>query len=122
MDTLTYLKSRRMWVIRDFSVSGLASDAELYYLIAEEVDSSTRLGFGLISAGDSSQGVNFADLTDFKGNSLPSTINSPRIIAVSRSEYNAFIVGNESNSGFKIARDANAPGPIEVDLFVFEMG
>ncbi len=101
MHSLTFLKSRRLWVIRDFEVYGLASDAELLYLIAEEVDSSTRLGFGIVSAGDSSQGVNFSSLRDFRENQLPDEINLPRIIVTPRSEYGAFIVGNESNSGFR---------------------
>ncbi|MFH2036805.1 MAG: hypothetical protein ABIJ45_10415 [Candidatus Zixiibacteriota bacterium] len=122
MNTLAYLKSRRLWVVRDFPVHGLASDAELFYLIVEEVDSISRLGFGLISTGDSSQGVNFSNLTDFKGNQLPAEINLPRIIVAPRSEYGAFIVGNESSNGFKIGRDSQAPGPVNVDLFIFEMG
>ena len=100
----------------------LASDAELLFLIAEEVNSITRLGFNQITTGDSSQNVNFADLTDFKGNSLPAEIDSPKIITVPRSEYNAFVIGNESDFGFKIARDPNAPGTIDVDLYIFEMG
>ena len=122
MRSLVYLKSRRMWYIRDLTVYGLASDAELFYLGVESVESTGRLMFGRAVVGDSAQNILFADLVDDKGNNLPETIKSPRVSVSTRSRYNAFLVGEESDTGFRIARDETAPGPINVNLFIFETG
>jgi hypothetical protein len=121
MQTLNYLKSRRLWVVRDIMIHGLASDAEFYYLAGETVDSTNRLMFGTGNIGGAAQDILFADLTDFRGNNLPVSIESPRILIRPRSPYPAYLIGEESNSGFRIARDPKAPGPINVDLFIYEM-
>jgi hypothetical protein len=122
MNTLTYLKGHRLWVVRDVLVWGLASDASFYFMGEEDVDSTGRLLFGTASIGGEAQGIQFGDLTDYRGNSLPSSIDSPRVLIRPRSSYIAYLVGEESNSGFKVARDNSAPGPISVDLFIYEMG
>lgn len=122
MNSLMYLRGRRMWVVRDFSVWGLKDDAEIYYLGEETVNSVGRLMFGSSIIGGLEQNVNFGDLVDWKGNSLPTTINAPRIIFRPRNKYNVFLVGDESATGFRVARDSSAAGPVTADLFIFEMG
>ena len=122
MHSLSYLKSRRLWIVPEVLVCGLPSDASFYYLGAENVDSSERLMFGQSSVGNAAQGILFADLVDHRGNKLPSTISSPRILVRPRSPYNAYLVGEESGSGFQIVRDPAAPGPVSVDLFIYETG
>jgi hypothetical protein len=122
MDTLTYLKGRRLWVVRDVIAWGLASDASLYFLGEEDVDSTGRLLFGMATIGGEAQDIQFSDLVDYRGNALPSSIDSPRVLIRPRSSYLAYIVGEESNTGFKIARDSSAPGPVSVDFFIYEMG
>lgn len=64
----------------------------------------------------------FSDLTDHRGNQLPSTIASPRVIIRPRSSDTAFVISEESETNFKIARDPDASGPVTVDLLVVEMG
>ncbi len=122
MHTLTYLKGRRLWVVRDILVWGLAGDAEFYFLGEEEVDSTGRLLFGTASIGGEAQDIRFTDLVDYRGNNLPLSIDSPRVLIRPRSSYLAYLIGEESNTGFKIARDASAPGPVSVDFFIYEMG
>lgn len=109
-------------MVPNVSVQGTANDAEFFYLICEEVDSSKRLGFGHSTVGDSAQDINFTNMVDWRGNNLPENISSPRVLISPRSQYNAFIVGNESDTGFRIARDPSAPGSVIVDLFIYEMG
>jgi hypothetical protein len=111
-----------MWFIREVNVWGLADDAQFFYLGAESADSLPRLMFGVSTIGGASQNISFSELTDFRGNSLPPTINSPRIIARSRSAFPVFIVGEESDNGFRIARDKEAPGAVSADLFIIELG
>jgi hypothetical protein len=122
MQSLSYLKGRRLWVVRDVVIWGLPSDAEFHYLGVENVDSSGRLMFGYSSVGNSAQDIRFNDLIDHKGNRLPSTIMAPRVLIRPRSPYNAYLVGEESGSGFRVARDPSAPGPVNVDFFVYETG
>ncbi len=122
MNSLMYLRGRRMWVVRDYIVWGLKDDAEVLYFGVETVNSVGRLMFGSSIIGGLEQKVNFVDLVDGKGNNLPATINAPRIIFRPRGKYNVFLIGDESATGFRVARDPSAPGPVTADLFVFEMG
>ena len=122
MQSLPYLKGRRLWVVRDVVIWGLPSEVELYYLGVENVDSGGRLMFGYSSVGHSAQDIAFADLVDHRGNSLPSAIDAPRIIIRPRSPYNAYLVGEEAEGGFRIVRDPSAPGPVNVDFFIYETG
>ncbi|MBN2227097.1 MAG: hypothetical protein JW763_07000 [candidate division Zixibacteria bacterium] len=122
MQSLAYLRGRRLWVVPDFTVWGLENDAEVFYLGVENVESEGRLLFGSSTIGGAEQQVVFADLVDWRGNHLPESINSPRVLIRPRSVHGAFVLGEESDHGFRIARDPSAIGPVTVDLFVFEMG
>jgi len=122
MQSLTYLRGRRLWVVPDFAVWGLEHDVEVFYLGVENVESEGRMLFGASTIGGAAQQVAFADLVDWRGNHLPETIGAPRVLIRPRSAHGAFVVGEESDQGFRIARDPSAVGPIGVDLFVFEMG
>jgi hypothetical protein len=122
MQSLTYLRGRRLWVVRDFTVWGLPDDAEIIYLGVENVNSVGRLMFGSSSIGGSAQNVSFSDLVDWRSNSLPESIEAPRVLFRPRSTKNVHLVGEESSTGFRIARDPEAAGPVTVDLFIFETG
>jgi hypothetical protein len=122
MHTVNYLRGRRVWYIREYSVWGTADEAALSYIGVESVDSTGRIMFGLSAIGGSVQNVNFSELIDFKGNAIPSNINSPRVIIRPRSPFHIHIVGEESNAGFRIARDPSAPGPLTADIFIMELG
>jgi len=114
--------SKRIWFVPGLSVWGIPNDAEIDYLAVEEADSIQSLFYGQIAVGASLQTVSFSELTDHRGNQLPSTIDSPRVLPRSKSDSAVFIVGEESISGFNIARDASVAGPVLADLMVIEMG
>jgi len=122
MNSLSYIRGRRLWVIRDFMVWGLAEDARLYYLGVEAVTGEARLVFGTAGMGGAEQYVAFADLCDFRGNSLPDTVADPKVLICPRACRQAYLVGEEAAGGFKIARDPGAAGPVPVNLFIYEMG
>ncbi len=122
MDSLTYLRGRRLWVIRDYTIWGTTEGTRIKYLSLEDGGSSGRVLFGEVGIGRSEQDVIFTELTDFRGNRLPDMIAAPKIVICPRSQYPVYVVGNESDSGFRIARDPSAPGPVHADLFIYEMG
>jgi hypothetical protein len=51
MQTLNFLKSRRIWVVKDFLVWGTSDQAQLRYLGLETINSTGRLMFGTASLG-----------------------------------------------------------------------
>lgn len=122
MDSLTYLRGRRLWVIRDYAVWGVTEGMRVNYLCVEEANNAGRILFGEAGIGETEQDVIFTELTDFRGNRLPDKIASPKVVVGPRSQYPVYIVGNESDSGFRIARDPSAPGAVHADLFIYEMG
>lgn len=114
--------SRRIWFVPGLSVWGTPNDGEIDYLAVEEADSTINMFYGQIAIGAALQTVSFSELTDHRGNQLPSTLDSPRVLPRSKSGSAVFIVGEESGSNFNIARDTSAPGPVLADLLVIEMG
>ncbi len=111
-----------MWVVPNMVIWGLAGLGEVEYLNIEQVDSTKTVFFGSIGIGETAQSVNFASLLDVRGNLLPATIKKPLVLARSQNESQVFVVGSESNTGFKIARDPAAKGPVTVDLIITELG
>jgi len=119
---LERVTARRVWFVPEFNIWGTAGWADFDLMVVENVDGVESILFDSISLGETTQEVAFAELTDFRGNSLPDTITNPRIIVRPRSEAGGFVVGEESDLKFKIARDSEAAGPVTVDLLVIEMG
>ena len=111
-----------MWVVRNYQIFGTADEARFTYLGVENVDAANRVMFGAVGIGGAVQDVRFSGLIDFRGNPLPEKIDSPKVLIRFRSSYGAYLIGEESDTGFRIARDTGAPGPVGVDLFIFEMG
>ena len=119
---LERVKSHRIWFVPELEVWGLADWGTVDYLVVEQIGATDTLGYGSNSLGGEAQEVAFAELEDHRGNSLPDTIDAPRVIVRPRSAEMAYVVGSESESSFKLARDPNAAGPVTADLIVIEMG
>lgn len=111
-----------MWVVPDFVVWGLAGWSEIEFLILEQVGSNKSALFGAVDIGDDAQQTVFNDLADHRGNQLPVSLAAPRVFVIPKSEKTAFIVGEESAEGFKIARDPETSAPVTVDLLIIEVG
>ncbi len=114
--------SRRIWFVPGVEVWGLPGLGEVEYLVLEQIGSDKTILYGEAGVGDGSQSVAFNELTDHRGNNLPVSIDTPRVIVRSHDENAAFVVGTEKNSSFKIARDPNSENNVTVDLMVIEMG
>ena len=71
--------------------------------------------------GGLDQVVSFSDLFDFKGNRLPEVISHPKVIVLPKNEVNCFVVGTETETGFRIARSTGEGKTGLVDLMVVEM-
>jgi hypothetical protein len=114
--------SKRSWYISDFYVWGTAGWGEFEYILIENIDSVQSVFINIVTIGDNAQEVSFIDLVDYRGNQLPDNIVKPKVFIKPRSENTVFLVGEESNNKFKIARQANASGPVKTDLYIVEMG
>jgi len=121
MSALASVTSRRIWFVPDVIVWGLPGLGDVKFLAVEDVDGVSSVHFCATNIGTGEQLIMFTQLIDHRGNNLPVSIKSPRIIVRSHSEDAAFIVARESQSSFKIARDPGAAGSVTVDLFIVEM-
>ncbi|MCI0531016.1 MAG: hypothetical protein L0Y74_03590 [candidate division Zixibacteria bacterium] len=118
--TLDYLRSRRIWTVNGFSVWGEYSSVSLIFLMSEIGSGSSRILFVRETLGGMEQVVDFDQLTDQKGNQLPSTISNPKVIPLQKNDVTCLIVGQESQTGFKIAKLDQTPTPGVVDLLIVE--
>lgn len=119
---LEQVTARRSWFVPGFVVWGLPVWETIDFLAIEKVDSTLTIYSGSVDIGGTAQQVTFEDLTDHRGNQLPPAISSPRVIVRPRSEEAVFIVGEETDTQFTIARDSDAASPVTVDLLILEMG
>ena len=116
------LTSHRTWLVPDFVVWGLPGLGDIDYLNIESVAGTKSLFFGAVTIGDTAQSISFASLIDIRGNNLPDTISRALVTVRSHSAEQVFVVGLETSTGFKIARDPAAAGPVKVDLIITELG
>ncbi|RKX21916.1 MAG: hypothetical protein DRP35_03175 [Candidatus Zixiibacteriota bacterium] len=119
---LEAVKAKRVWFIHNYSIWGVSQDAEIDFLAVESVDTVSTILFGNQEIGSSLQEVAFENLTDHRGNNLPQQIDSPKVIPRSLSGQNIFIVGQESDTHFKIARNSDTTESVLCDLMIIEMG
>ncbi len=122
LSALSNVTARRVWFVPDVSIWGTSGWGEIELLTVESVDAAKSILFCSFDIGDCSQTVSFCELTDFRGNNLPTSISNPRVFIRPKSEQTAHVVGSETSEGFKVGRDADATGPVLVDLLVVELG
>jgi len=120
--TLDYLRGRRTWVVHNFVVWGDWSLAAFLLLYTEMGETSKRVMLTKNNLGGLDQVVNFSDLYDFRGNQLPEVIGNPKVIVMPKDEVNCFVVGTETDTGFRIARFSGSERTGLVDLMIVEMG
>ena len=120
--TLDYLRGRRTWVVPNFVVWGDWSLASFLLLYTEMGESSKRVMLARNNLGGLDQSVVFEALYDFRGNRLPQTISSPKVVVMPKNEVNCFVVGTETETGFRVARFSGSEKTGLVDLMIVEMG
>jgi len=120
--TLDYLRGRRVWVVNNYSVYGEYSAVTPLLVWSEMGSSSHRIIFSREILGGSEQAVSYSQLFDFKGNQLPQSITNPKIIILQKNEVDCLIVGQESATGFKIAKLTGTEQNGIVDLIIVENG
>ena len=114
--------ARRAWFVPGLVVYGVQSDEATGYLVTQQGSSGQTVYYATADFGEGAQVVAFASLSDHRGNQLPAEISTPRVIVRPRSTDRAYIVREESNREFTIARDVFSSGPVTVDLLIMEMG
>ncbi len=121
MSTLAYLRGRRIWFVPGVVVWGASSGTELSFVTVNIAEGQRQIYHTTASIGGSQQQISFNALVDHRGNNLPLTINSPKVIPLAKSDANVFIVGREFASGFVISRDSTATTPVTTDLLIMEL-
>jgi hypothetical protein len=119
--TLDYLRGRRTWVVPNFVVWGDWSLYSFLLFYTETGANSKRIVFNKSTLGGLDQTVNFSSLYDFKGNQLPTTINHPKVIVLSKNEVSCLVVGQETDTGFRLAKLSESSQTGLVDLMIVEM-
>lgn len=109
-------------MVNNFSVFGEYSAVTPVLVWSEMGTGSHRIIFAREILGGFEQSVNFSQLYDFKGNQLPPTISSPKVIILQKNEVQCLIVGQESQTGFKIAKLAQTQQNGIVDVVIVENG
>jgi len=120
--TLDYLRGRRTWVVPNFVVWGDWSLASFLLLYTEMGETSKRVMLARNNLGGLDQSVAFETLCDFRGNQLPQIIDHPKVMVMPKNEVNCFVVGTETETGFRIARFSGSEKTGLVDLMIVEMG
>jgi hypothetical protein len=119
--TLDYLTGNRKWLVRDFSVWGESDSLNSAIIATENTSAGNRVVFMHEFSGGQFQAVEFSDLVDHRGNSLPGVINNPEIIIVPKSRTSCFIAGNIGPSTFQIAKVSGQSSDAIVDLIIMEL-
>jgi len=119
--TLSYLKGKRSWVVENFEVWGELNLAEFLIFYTQGDENSKRVVLNHSFLGGEEQSVAFSSLCDFKGNALPEAINHPKVIILPKKEPVCFVIGKETNTGFKIAKASESNQNGLVDLLIMEM-
>jgi hypothetical protein len=119
---LERVTSKRTWFVPGVVVSGVTGFEVIDYLAVETIDGQSTILYGNADIGQGAQQFTFEQLTDDRGNRLPATLDGPRVIVRPTGEHVAYIVGQESDTGFKLARATSAGENVTVDLFIIEHG
>lgn len=115
------LGARRIWFVPGLRVWGSPTTFQIHFFITEHPDTPI-IHYGTAQIGAASQSHTYAELIDSRGNHLPEEISAPRVIVRPRSEQTAFIVGQEDDRSFRIARPGAADDDTVVDLLILELG
>jgi hypothetical protein len=108
--------------VENFEVWGEVNLAEFMIFYTQAGEDSKRVVFNYSFLGGKEQSVSFSNLYDFRGNQLPEVINHPKVMILPKREPTCFVIGKETNTGFKIARAADSNQNGLVDLLIMEMG
>lgn len=120
--TLSYLLGHRMWAIPSVNVWGTLSDFTPQLLLTEIDGASKRILFGSFPTGGSVQQLEYAGLTDARGNSLPAELTNPKVMVLPKGEIGVVVVGSETSQSFTLAKTTNTDQVAVCDLVVIEMG
>ena len=66
--------------------------------------------------------MRYDSLADYRGNQLPSSLQSPKILVRPRAVDISVAVTSESEESFSIARSSANADAVQVDLYVMELG
>jgi hypothetical protein len=116
------VRAHRSWIVKNLSVWGLSRWGTIEFAAVDLIGTGKAVYYGTGDIGESVQRIHYADLVDYRGNSLPAVINAPVVMIKPRSRFGAYLIGDEGAADFVIARDEEASEAVTVDLYIVEMG
>jgi hypothetical protein len=119
--TFDYLTGNRKWLVRDYVVWGDSGSLDSAIIATENNPSSNRLIVFRELCGAAAQVVEFADLVDHRGNTLPASISNAEIIIIPKNEVGSFVVGSIGTESFRLAKLPESEADALVDLLIMEM-
>ena len=118
--TFDYLTGNRKWLVRDYTVWGNSGSLDAAIMATEDA-SPDRIVFLREIIGGEAQVVEFADLSDHRGNQLPASIANAEIIIIPKNETPAFVQGQVGLSSFRLAKAGISAPDAVVDMIIMEM-
>jgi|CXWL01.1.fsa_nt_gi hypothetical protein len=120
--TTALILSKRSWFVPDVRVWGTTGLGELDMVQVERVNGVSSLYHQQIILEGAGQVVRYDSLADYRGNQLPSSLQSPKILVRPRAVDISVAVTSESEESFSIARSSANADAVQVDLYVMELG
>ena len=120
--TLSYLLGHKMWVVPSVNVWGTLTDFTAQLLLTENDGAGKRIVFGSFPTGGSVQQISYGDLTDQRGNKLPTELTNPKVLVLPRGQIGAVVVGTEAPQSFTVAKASSTDQVALCDLLIIEMG
>lgn len=120
--TLTYLLARKMWLVQGVVVWGEMANFEPEFVLTESDGVTKHILHGQYLLGGSVQSINFADLTDHRGNKLPLIVRNACIVALPHGSVGVVVQNEPSHQSFRVSRMVPSTQAVTIDLLIIEMG
>jgi hypothetical protein len=120
--TLSYLLGHKMWLVPSVNVWGSVASFNAEIVFTENGASGTRIVFGSFPVGGAVQQLQFGDLKDVRGNSLPSELTNPKVAVLQKNDVAVVVSGTETSKSFALAKATPTDRNGICDLLIIELG
>ncbi len=119
--TLSYLLGHKMWLVPNVNVWGSVAAFNAELIFTENDVSGKRIVFGSFPVGGRVQQMQFGDLKDVRGNSLPSEQTNPKVAVLPKNDVAVVVSGPETSKSFALAKATATDRNGICDLLIIEL-
>jgi hypothetical protein len=120
--TLNVLTGRRAWYVPGVSIWGNVVGETIDAVATEADDGTTRVVFYQFPIAGTLQDIEFTNLIDHRGNSLPMTISGPVVIPIPRNTVGVAILGKPGSTALTVGKTEITSEDGLVDFWIVEAG